>query len=206
MNDTDSITARLVELLKRDPKRTAILAVLVAVLGGMWAKMLLKGSGVPATASAASTLSAPVGVGPGSVKHNPRTDMSFDALERWATGPVAPVTRNLFVIQREFYPMVGGRSPQGVRREDDSFWAMLEKSMSDQADQRQKRENQIANYKAEAARLGLQSIVMGPTPRALINGEFVGEGSVIASFRVVKIEARRIIVEREGIRLEIQMN
>ena len=38
-----------------------------------------------------------------------------------------------------------------------------------------------------------------------VNGERVGEGDVVASFRVSRIEARRIIVEREGIRLEIQM-
>jgi len=47
--------------------------------------------------------------------------------------------------------------------------------------------------------------MMGPQPKALVNGEFVGEGSVVASFRVLKIEARRMIVEREGIRLEIVM-
>jgi hypothetical protein len=54
---------------------------------------------------------------------------------------------------------------------------------------------------------------MGAVPKAVVNGEMVGEGSVAASgagdtrvsFRVLKIEARRIIVEREGIKLEIQM-
>jgi hypothetical protein len=47
---------------------------------------------------------------------------------------------------------------------------------------------------------------MGPNPRAVINGELVGEGDVVAEFRVLKIEARRIVIEREGIRLEITMN
>jgi hypothetical protein len=46
---------------------------------------------------------------------------------------------------------------------------------------------------------------MGPQPKAMVNGELVGEDSVVANFRIVQIEARRIIVEREGIRLEIQM-
>jgi hypothetical protein len=40
----------------------------------------------------------------------------------------------------------------------------------------------------------------------MVNGELVGEGGVVADFRVLKIEARRLIVEREGIRLEIKMN
>ena len=59
----------------------------------------------------------------------------------------------------------------------------------------------------------LQSTVMGATPKAVIDGEMVSEGDVVAcgtgetrtTFRVLKIEPRRIIVEREGIKLEIQM-
>ena len=55
---------------------------------------------------------------------------------------------------------------------------------------------------------------MGPTPKAVINGDLVGEGDVVTSgtvgdtrvvFRVLKIEPRRILVEREGITLSIQM-
>ncbi len=54
---------------------------------------------------------------------------------------------------------------------------------------------------------------MGTRPKAVINGDLVGEGDLVASgtgrartqFRVLKIEPRRIIVEREGIRLEIPM-
>jgi hypothetical protein len=94
----------------------------------------------------------------------------------------------------------------GVReRADDGFWARLEKSLAVQADQKDKRENQKANYIKAAAELKLQSTMMVAQPKALLNGELVGEGDVVADFRVVKIEARRVIVEREGIRLEIQM-
>ena len=46
--------------------------------------------------------------------------------------------------------------------------------------------------------------MMGASPKALINGQLVGEGEVVAGFRVLKIEARRMIIEREGIQLEIQ--
>jgi len=47
---------------------------------------------------------------------------------------------------------------------------------------------------------------MGASPKALVNGQLVGVGDVVASFRVCKIEARRIVVEREGIKLEIRSN
>jgi len=42
-------------------------------------------------------------------------------------------------------------------------------------------------------------------PKALIDGVLVGEGEVVAGFRVLKIEPRRVIFEREGIRLEVPM-
>jgi hypothetical protein len=59
----------------------------------------------------------------------------------------------------------------------------------------------------------LQTTLMSAKPRAVVNGAMVKEGDVIAcgpvdnrtEFRVSKIEARRIIVEREGIKLEIPM-
>jgi hypothetical protein len=77
--------------------------------------------------------------------------------------------------------------------------------MALQADQRDKQENLRANFKTLAAKLRLESTMPGAQPRAMVNGELVGEGSVVAGFRVIKIEARRITIEREGIQLEIQM-
>ena len=81
----------------------------------------------------------------------------------------------------------------------------MEKSLMLQADQRDKRENLLANYKDQAAKLRLDSIIWGAQPKAMIEGKLLAEGDVVASFRVLKIEQRRIIVEREGIRLEILM-
>ena len=81
----------------------------------------------------------------------------------------------------------------------------MAKSMANRADAKTKRQTYVSNLQAEAARLRVQSTVMGAQPKALINGDLVKEGDVVASFRVLKIEARRIIVEREGIKLEIQM-
>ena len=48
--------------------------------------------------------------------------------------------------------------------------------------------------------------MMGASPKALVNGRLVGLGDVVASFRVTKIEARRIVVEREGIKFALRFN
>jgi len=92
----------------------------------------------------------------------------------------------------------------------------LRKSDATQADQNSELQQRLQNLRQQAAE-GLQlrsiSTVTGATPKALVNGELLGEGDVVAcgsgetraAYRVLKIEARRIIVEREGIKLEIPM-
>jgi hypothetical protein len=79
------------------------------------------------------------------------------------------------------------------------------KSMTFRADVRKERQILVENLQQQASQLRLQSTMMGAKPKAVIDGEMVEEGEFVASFRVLKIEARRIIVEREGIKLEIQM-
>ena len=208
-------------VLKRDPKKTGVMAVLAVLLAFMVMRTFGPGSaprraGAATTPANAGATGASGGFGRGasggSGKNQPdlraARDQGISAyLRKWADAPVGPVSRNLFAVRLEYFPFEGPKTPTGDVREraNDGFWAKLEKSLALQADQRDKRENQKANYIKAAAQLKLQSTIMGPLPKALVNGELVGEGDVVAEFRVVKIEARRVIVEREGIRLEIQM-
>jgi hypothetical protein len=85
------------------------------------------------------------------------------------------------------------------------FWDELAKSMAFRADARKEQQILKENLQQQANQLRLQSTMMTTPPKAVIDGEMVGEGDVVASFRVLKIEPRRIEVEREGIKLEIQM-
>ena len=62
----------------------------------------------------------------------------------------------------------------------------------------------MGNLRVLAAKLDLQSTVMrNGSPKALVNGVLVGEGDTIEGFRVIKIEPKRIVVEREGVKLEV---
>ena len=137
---------------------------------------------------------------------NARADNSSKRLREWMRAPVSPASRNLFSVKLDYFPSDGSRPAQGLRTPaDGEFWGRLEKSLMLQADQRDKRENLLANYRDQAAKLRLDSIIWGAQPKAMIEGKLVAEGDVVALFRVLKIEQRRIIVEREGIRLEILM-
>jgi hypothetical protein len=42
--------------------------------------------------------------------------------------------------------------------------------------------------------------------KAMVNGTLVEEGDTVSGFKILKIEARRMVVEREGIRLEVYFN
>jgi hypothetical protein len=219
--DKQNPVEKLNKVLRADPKKTGALAVLFLCVGVMIVRTMMPDGGSTGAKAAATVngKSGRGGSGPGGTSGdsaggsnsgwrsgapgNPPLSVGA-AMLRWADAPVSPLSRNLFSVRIDYFPVDGSRTLQSTTA-DEGFWAKLEKSLALQADQRDKRENLIANFKAQAAKLRLESTMMGPQPKAMVNGELVGEGSVVASFRVLKIEARRMIVEREGIRLEINM-
>ena len=216
--------SKALSAVRRDPKKTGVMVVLAVLLAFMVMRTFGPGAN-PRRAAGSQAMTnvggargggggaggqggAPNGSGNTQLDSQAARDLaSSPYLQKWADAPVSPISRNLFAIRLEYFPIEGPKTGAGDVREraDDGFWARLEKSLAVQADQRDKRENQKANYITAAAKLNLQSTMMGAQPKALVNGELVGEGDVVAEFRVVRIEARRVIVEREGIRLEIQM-
>jgi hypothetical protein len=207
---------KLVAQAKADPKKASILGVLVVIMIFSWYRMA-GGSGSggdssvgigPARASASFT---PVGPG-GSVLPNnlhvssSGTSATVAALLEWQRRPIAPLSRNLFVINYDFFPQDGSAPAPVHVQQGDGFWDHIAKSMTARADQKREREVLVENLRAQALQLKLQSTVLGASPKALVNGQLVRVGDVVASFRVTKIEARRIVVEREGIKLEVRSN
>jgi hypothetical protein len=63
-----------------------------------------------------------------------------------------------------------------------------------------------ATVVAEAQRsIVFQAILLGPEPKAMINGTLCRVGQVIKGFSVRKIEDRRIILEKQGIELVVPL-
>ena len=84
--------------------------------------------------------------------------------------------------------------------------SLLKKSPAWSAEESEEPESEMSaadRVARQAGRLHLQSVLMGTPPRAMIDGQLLGEGDVVANFRVLKIEPRGITVEREGIKLEV---
>jgi hypothetical protein len=196
--------------VRNDPQKAGILTVLVAILVVLQIRLqMIEGEGGPARAAA--NVAAPLADNPppfGAV--NPdvhaaaRPHDSATALRAWMDAPGTPLTRNLFEVDLERFPHDGSRV-QTANKAVVGFWDELAKSMTFRADVKKERQILVENLARQASQLRLQSTIMGAAPKAVIDGGLVGEGDVVASFRVLRIEPRRIIVEREGIKLEIQM-
>lgn len=200
-----NMTKKLLRQAKADPKKAAVLVVLVAIMGFMWVRVLGGKSAGPTPASASVNAARAASTVADNLRAS-RANAASASLLEWTRRPVASLSRNLFAVNYDFFPQDGTkqavlRAPQG-----DGFWDQLAKSMTSRADQKKEREVLVENLRLQAAQLKVQSTVMGASPKALINGDMVGEGDVVASFRVSKIEARRIVLEREGIKFELRFN
>ena len=196
----------IVGLLKQDPKKAIVLTVLVGVLGVMWARMALSGKTSPQSASAMMVAQSVPPKLPSS-NNSGKTADNTGLLREWINEPLPySVTRNMFEVKLDYYPMDATHKKEDLRTIDDpTFWEKLAKSIDAQAEEQHKKENLIQNLRQQAGQLQVTSTLMGPRPKAMINGAMVGEGESVAQFRVSKIEARAVVVEREGITLRIPM-
>ena len=215
---------KILRAVRNDPQKAGILTVLVAILVVLQVRLQMSAKEAgPSTAIAGTrgAASGPAGAGgtnnppplAGGVNtNNGVTNLSDPtkpldaaaALRSWMDAPGTPLTRNLFAVELERFPADANRI-RTADKDGVGFWDELAKSMTFRADVRRERQVLIENLARQASQLRLQSTIMGASPKAVIDGDLVGEGDVVANFRVLKIEPRRIIVEREGIKLEIQM-
>jgi hypothetical protein len=190
-NQSNTFSERVTQILTRDPKKSLVLTVLILVLGIMWLRMMAGGAGVPRKASAMSRGPALPAVNaiPKAVNQNGQA-----ALRKWLQQPPTALNRNLFETKLEYFPTDASHTASSRTLDHATFWDELAKSMDAQADQQHKREILIQNLRQQAGQLQLTSTVMGPRPKAVVNGQMVGEGEIVAQFRVVKIDARSAII------------
>ena len=195
---------KLLRSVQADPKKTLVLSVLVVALSLMWVRRLSEGKTGPQGSRAAIAATSDKENFARAHAANRGVAEAGSSYIEWRSAPIQPLARNFFAVRFEKFPLDGTRPAELVERSD-TFWDDLAKSLSTQADHKKQRQILVENLQMQAGQLKLQTTLMGPTPRAVLNGMSVGEGDVVAEFRVFKIEARRIIVEREGIKLEIPM-
>ena len=201
---------KIYQAVRNDPQKAGILTVLVAILLVLQIRLQMSERDAGPAHAAANTAPdgtdnpPPFGAVATETHATARPLDSAAALRAWMESPSAPLTRNLFEVELERFPH-DGSVVQTTNKDVVGFWDELAKSMTFRADVKRERQILVENLARQASQLRLQSTIMGASPKAVIDGGLVGEGDVVASFRVLRIEPRRITVEREGIKLEIQM-
>jgi hypothetical protein len=192
------------ETLGASPKKAGALGFLFLVLVILWGKLIFGGKGPSSASAMTPRMPGDDHSGNSAVDASGHSLRLLDsALLAWARAPIVPVHRNLFAVPLDYYPQVG--SQDGDLSGGSGFWDRLAKSVSAHADQQEQRQILVDNVRIMAESLKLESTMLGSEPTAMVNSQMVREGDVIAGFHVLKIEARELIVEREGIRLAIGM-
>src|SRR5437588_6077328 len=106
MAQPQTTSSAISSLLKQDPKKASALAVLLAVLLGLWGKMAL--SGGQSTPKAASAMSVPQAApAPAATTDNkPKSTDAIGMLREWIAEPLPQgISRNLFELKLDYYPM-----------------------------------------------------------------------------------------------------
>jgi hypothetical protein len=186
---------RLLRAYRHDPKKVAAVAGLSLLMAVLWGRMLFNG---PGPAAAAVPQSAGTVVLP--KKPAPAGSPADVALLQWLDTPRPVVARNLFGIDTEAFPKPVLTGNTG--RADSSDPAG--KSGGSGADDKSEQTAADA-VKAEAGKFKLQSTLLGLHPLAVIDGQLIGEGDDLGSFKVERIQARRVTLVHDQQRIDLTM-
>jgi hypothetical protein len=115
---------------------------------------------------------------------------------------VTETPRNFFLVPYADYPLDPNHPIETAQKAGDQG-----KSDTAGADQIKERQKLVEELREQAANLTLESTMPGSHPQAWINGVLVGVGEPIGQtgFTVVKVETRRIFIERNGMQIELSM-
>ncbi|MCX5661747.1 MAG: hypothetical protein NTW19_18870 [Planctomycetota bacterium] len=170
--------------LSAEKKKLAVMACLLTVGLLMWGRLLLLHR-QPRQAVADTVAVAASDETSGSAKKVVRFDLPKE------------LNRDLFALDSSGYERVPVTAAPVVVNQA----PVVEKSVDHSADESAR----VASIRQAAGELRLQSTLQGDRPRAVINGLSLAKGQVIKGFVLVKIEARHVIVERDGVEICLEM-
>jgi hypothetical protein len=186
--------------VRRDPKRSAVLAGLLVVLAVLGTRYYLKST--PRAAEAAT--GTPDAVAPGSAC-GPTGSTSSDHLLAWLSDEIRPVARDAFRQDRP-----GLNAPVSQVRDSAPVAEPDEAAKSDrrEADEQRVRRFDESAIVSAARRLRVQSTIEGATPSALVNGRLLRPGDAILADQGIELTVRsvdrgRVTFEARGVGVSI---
>lgn len=165
--------------LRADPRKTAVLAVLTLVMGGLYARWFFG-----ATPEAAQAEIAAVATDAPPAPTAAAAPTSQPTVQRVLVAETLPsdLASDPFSLPLDKYPP--GRPVAG----DDA-----NKTVSQDP------------IEAAARALVLQSTLCGNSPMACINGVFIRPGQRVNGFVLRRVEPTRVVLEREGVEVELSL-
>lgn len=178
----------VIGMLKRDKRKLGAMLLLLAMALLLWGRLLLKQ--VPRTA----------------VAEPQAAEESQSVSELLAQAPPpAPVRPRVHVdlanrLERDLFHL--DRTAYQAAEESPAVSAAQAKLEAPTTDERLRLE---AVVRAAASELDLQSTIVGDEPRAVINGKLLRPGENIDGFELREVQARRVILENQGVRVQLHM-
>lgn len=176
----------LVRELMADRRKLAIMVVLLMVALLLWGRLLLKKVPQIATAEPVSPLAA---TPPGPVDDLPAPLLSQGPLVRLELPPGPPP--DLFGFNRTACAWL--------------FPPRIEPAQAKSGPDASDEQVRPSAVREAAQRLRLQSVVMGQTPHAVINGQVLSPGQRIEGFVLQEVSPRQVVLERDGIIIRLGM-
>jgi hypothetical protein len=189
LNDLPAWQRKILREIKRDKKKTAFLAVLLVVALVVVIRATLSSS-MPEPAAAATAIlhssdapQAAVTVQPVGQAVDPNRQARRDAyLKQLDKTP----KRDLFEPQDSVFP----------KKNSNALSTTYTGPITP---------NHAQTIETEARQLILQSTMLSAKPIAIINGKVLGIGDQYHDFSIVQINSRACLVEKEGVRITLEM-
>lgn len=192
-----------------DPKKTRILVVLAVVMVGVWVRLLLAGGKSSAAAATEVSISpellaqsAPTAVepAPGTPAQpvsepafvpppGPASDAAVDI-----SGASRELARDPFAADWRLFRPVVAATPTPA----EGGPGLLERAKEAVRQQRERQRRRAEAIGRAAEALVLQSTLISSSPTAMINGRTYRTGEKCGEFKILKIEARRVLVVKDG--------
>jgi hypothetical protein len=200
---------RLFAELKRDKRKTIVLAALLAIAGIVCGRLVIRHS-LPSAAAAqmaGDSLLPPSAQGgsPAPAPVDARRSDRGARREAYLRNLDRRITRDLFEPRLEYFPLLPGKTAVAVGTIGPGWFAAVRDRVLERQRAQSEHLARINAVRMQASALSLTSTILGDAPAAVINGQVVHKGEAISGFKIVDIGSKRCLLSKEGVLVELIM-
>lgn len=178
--------------LAADKRKLGLMVALLSFALLLWGRLLMKD--VPRTANAVPSPTTDAAAAANAAT-DPATDNSSADRPIVYIRLVDEVNRDVFRFDRRFY----------ANADPEANSTTTAKLVPNQTDVSVQRHEAKAAIRTAAQTLVLNSTLLGPQPRAVINGVLLAPGETIQGFTLKEVRSRQVTVTRDGFEVVLEM-